>query len=397
MAERRTDVPLRVVEISVAAISKNLQRVREMTGGSVIAIVKANAYGHGATLVAQAAVAAGADMLGVVDVNEALALRDAGVSAPILCWLHSPRTDFREPVAQGIHLGVSSVEQLDRVALAAEALETQALVQLKVDTGLRRGGAAPDDWADLFQRAARLVQAGTINIMGLFSHLANASPEADRKQAAAFDAAADALANAGVSVPIRHLAASAAILASPHLHYNAARVGLAMYGLSPIDLQPAADFGLSPALTFKSEIVATRQVEAGASVGYGHIFTSPEATTLALVPVGYADGVPRSLSGAGMTVMIRGEHYPLVGRVSMDQIVVDLGANTKALGPGDEVVLFGDPATGARSADDWARVAETISYEIVTGIGPRVQRIAVDPVQHAESLSQHEEREQRNA
>ncbi|MBN9613672.1 MAG: alanine racemase [Actinobacteria bacterium] len=371
---------MRVAEISLPAIRHNVRRIRELTGGAVITVMKANGYGHGAEICARAAIEAWATLIGVADLEEALALREAGIEAPILCWLHGVRVDWDAAVAEDIEVGVSHLAQLEGVAAAAARTGRSATVQFKLDTGLSRNGASADEWAELFARGAELQGEGAVRVRGIFSHLANAGEEQDRLQAARFDEAVELLRRAGIEPELIHLAASAATLSSPHLHYNAVRVGMAVYGCSPFADRTSADFGLIPAMTLRSEIVGLRPVAEGAGVSYGYNHVTQGETTLALVPMGYADGLPRALNGAGATVAIAGRHCPIVGRIGMDQCIVDLGSLARKVSVGEPVVLFGDPSTGVPPVEVWSELMRTINYEIVVGIGPRVLRVAVDEV-----------------
>jgi len=339
---------------------------------AVMAVVKADAYGHGAVAVARAALDAGAERLGVADVGEALALREAGIGAPILAWLHDPGADFREPIARDVELGVSSVGQLRAVADAAASVGHTALVHLKLDTGLSRNGIAPAEWPDAVAEAARLEREGLVRVRGLFSHLANTSPEEDAAQLDAFLRGVEVAEAAGLRPESRHLASSAAALRFPEARLDLVRIGIGLYGIPPFgDGTTAADLGLRPAMTLRGRVAAVRRLAPGAGVSYGHAWRADRHTTLALVPLGYADGVPRQASGRA-EVLLGGRRRPVVGRIAMDQFLVDVGDDEVAVG--DEVVLFGDPATGAPSADDWGDAADTIGYEIVTRIGPRVPR-----------------------
>lgn len=372
---------MRVAEISLPAIRQNVRHLRELTGVNVIAVMKANAYGHGAPLVARAAMDAGATMLGVADIDEAIALRDSGIDAPILCWLIGAHADFDAAVERGVEIGVSRTEHLERLASAAKALGGAATVQLKVDTGLSRNGASSADWQQLFARAVELERAGLLHIRGVFSHLSNAGEAADAEQGARLDAAVSLLRELGCEPELIHLAASEAALTRPSLHYNTVRVGMAMYGLSSFTDRTSADFGLKPVMTLKTELIGLREAQAGTGVSYEYTHVAERDTLLGLVPFGYADGLPRALSGTGTNVMVAGVACPIVGRIAMDQCVVDLGelvARGISVEVGDEVVLFGDPAAGLPSVDDWARRIGTINYELVTDIGPRVARIAVE-------------------
>lgn len=370
---------MRVAEISMAAIRHNVRRIREVTGGgTIIAVIKANGYGHGSLIAARAAIEGGATLLGVTDLEEALSLRDEGVTAPILCWLHGVDADFDAAVREGIEIGVSHLAQLEALAAAAARVGGTATVQFKVDTGLSRNGAAAVEWPELFARGAALEAAGVVRIRGIFSHLANAGEARDREQAERFEAALALLRESGCEPELIHLAASAATFTSPHLHYNAVRVGVTLFGLSPFADRSSAELGLVPAMTLKSEIVALREAPAGTGVSYGYNHLVQNDTTLALVPIGYADGMPRALNGAGATVAIAGRHCPIVGRIGMDQCIVDVGSLAKRVGLGEPVVLFGDPATGVPPVEVWAELMGTINYEIVVGIGSRVVRVAAD-------------------
>jgi alanine racemase len=354
--------------VDLDAISANAETLRALARTAhAMAVVKADGYGHGAIPAARAALDGGADWLGVADLGEALELRSAGIRAPVLAWLHDPFADFRPAVDAGIDIGVSTLDQLDAVA-AAEG-EGLPVVQLKVDSGLSRNGLAADEWAQAFERAALLERAGLIRVRGLFSHLSNASEAADADALAAFRDALGTAESAGLKLELRHLASTAGAVARPDTRFDLVRLGIGLYGLSPFgrDGGPA---GLRPAMTLRTRVAAVRAVPAGTGVSYDHTWRAPEATRLALVPLGYADGVPRSATGRA-EVAIRGIRHAVRGRIAMDQMVVEVD---DAVRLGDEAVVFGDPATGAPSADEWADWAGTINYEIVTRIGPRVQR-----------------------
>jgi alanine racemase len=367
--------------IDLSAISRNVAHLRNTIGTPhTMAVVKANGYGHGAIETARAALVGGADWLGVADVDEALALRSAGIDAPVLAWLHAPDADFAPAVAAGIDIGVSSVRQLEAVADAAAPVADgsrnapQASVQLKLETGLSRNGASEPDWTPLFARAHELEETGAIVVRGLFSHLSNTSAEEDALAADRFERGVAMAHEAGLAPHLLHLAASAAALEMPRSRYSMVRLGIAVYGLSPFDDRSSADLGLTPAMTLRGRIAAVRRVPAGTGVSYGYTYRTGEETTLALVPLGYAEGVPRAASNRG-PLAINGSIARVSGRIAMDQFVVDVGELPVAVG--DEAVLFGDPATGVPSADDWARAAGTINYEVVTRIGARVRRTYV--------------------
>ncbi|MBN9202692.1 MAG: alanine racemase [Microbacterium chocolatum] len=368
-----TTPPFREALVDVSAIEHNVRHLRALTGSEVIAVVKADGYGHGAVRSAAAALAGGAARLGVADVGEALALRRGGIDAPVLAWLHAPGEDFREAAAHGIELGISRYEQLQQAAAAASA-DHPVAVHLKLETGLSRNGVAPADWRVLFAEAARLERIGHLRVRGIFSHLSNTSVDDDRAALRRFEEGLGAAAVAGLAPPLRHLAASHAAIALPEARFGCVRLGVSIYGLSPFDDKTSADLGLRPAMTLRAPVAAVRRVPAGAGVSYGYTHRTDAETTLALVPLGYADGVPRQASSAG-PVVIGGRRFAVSGRIAMDQFVVDVGDHPVAVG--DEAVLFGDPTLGMPSADEWARAADTINYEIVTRIGPRVVRTPV--------------------
>jgi alanine racemase len=368
--------PVREAVVDLDAIRENVAALAATVAPArVMAVVKADGYGHGAVHVARAALAGGADQLGVADLDEALALRDAGIEAPLLAWLHDPAAQFRSAIAHDIDLGASSIAQLEAMADAAGPAGRAANVHLKLDTGLSRNGITSADWDDAVARAAALETEGRVHVRGLFSHLANTSPEEDAAQLAAFLDGAAAAERAGLSPEVRHLASTAAALRMPDARLDMVRLGIGIYGIPPFgDGTTAADLGVRPAMTLRGSIAAVRRVEPGTGASYGYAWRAPHPTTLALVPLGYADGVPRQASGRA-AVAIRGIRHRIVGRIAMDQFLVDVGDVEVAVG--DEVVLFGDPATGAPSADDWGDAADTIGYEIVTRIGPRVPRTHV--------------------
>lgn len=360
----------RTAGVDLDAVTANIRRLRETVGTPhLIAVVKADAYGHGAVPVARAALAGGADWLGTADIQEALALREAQIDAPILSWLHPPAADFTAAIRESVDLGISSPGQLAEIADAVGA--GRANVHLKLDTGLSRNGIAAADWAATFARARDLELAGTISVRGIFSHLSNASVADDAEALATFRRGLSLAAAAGLDPSFIHLAATAAAIDLPDTRFNTVRIGIGMYGLSPFDDRTSADLGLTPAMRLSAQVAAVRRVPAGQGVSYDYTYRTTDDTTLVLVPLGYADGIPRQASGAG-SVSIGGRRFPVAGRIAMDQFVVDVG--NAGVTVGDEVVVFGDPALGYPSATDWADAAGTINYEIVTRIGSRVQR-----------------------
>lgn len=370
--------------IDLAAIRHNVGVLRGRAGSAqLMAVVKADAYGHGLVPVARAAVAGGADWLGTAQLVEALELRAAGLTVPLLTWLHAPGADYTPAVAAGIDLGVSAPWGLAEAARAAEVTGRTARVQLKVDTGLGRNGAyalggGRTDYADLVDRAAVAQADGRIEVVGVFTHFAYADAPTHPTVGSQLDAFAEAVAlaeRAGLRLQVRHMSNSAATLTTPAAAWDMVRPGLAVYGLCPVDdLGSSADFDLVPAMTAVARVATVKRVPAGQGVSYGHTFTTTAPTTLADVPVGYADGIPRHVSNQAR-VLLGGSQRPIAGRVCMDQIVVDAGDADVACG--DEVVLFGPGTDGEPTAQDWAQAAGTINYEIVTRFGPRVPRVYV--------------------
>lgn len=361
---------MREATIDVGAISDNVRHFRRLTGAEVIAVVKADGYGHGAVRSAVAALDGGATRLGVADVTEALALRRGGIDAPIVAWLHAPGASFAEAASHGIELGISSLDQLQAAAAAATG-DRPVAVHLKVETGLSRNGLPPAEAHIAFAEAARLERIGKLRVIGLFSHLSNTSADDDRAALVRFQEAVGAAASVGLAPPLRHLAATHAAIALPETRLGCVRIGIGTYGLSPFADRSSAELGLRPAMTLRAAVAAVRRVPAGQGVSYGYDYRTERETTLALVPLGYADGVPRQASSAG-PVTIRDRRFSVAGRIAMDQFVVDVGDAPVVVG--DEVVLFGDPTLGVPAADEWASAAGTINYEIVTRIGPRVPR-----------------------
>ncbi|QBR90566.1 alanine racemase [Microbacterium sp. dk485] len=364
------DGVMREARIDVDAITDNVRHLRRLTDAEIIAVVKADAYGHGAFRSAVAALQGGASRLGVADIAEALRLRREGITAPILAWLHAPGTSFAEAVEHDIEVGVSGMDQLLQAAAAASG-NRPAAVHIKIDTGLSRNGVPPAQYRVVFAEAARLERIGKVRVVGLFSHLSNASAADDLAALRVFEEAVSEAASLGLNPPLRHIAATQAAIELPETRLGCVRIGIGLYGLSPFADRTSAELGLRPAMTLRAAVAAVRRVPAGQGVSYGYDFRAPRDTTLALVPLGYADGVPRQASGTG-PVTIGGRRFTVAGRIAMDQFVVDVGDTPVAVG--DEVVLFGDPTLGAPSATEWADAAGTINYDLVTGIGSRVAR-----------------------
>lgn len=359
--------------VDLAAIAGNVAHLRSLTRAAVMAVVKADGYGHGAVPSARAALRGGASWLGVATVAEAVELRDAGIDAPVVAWVISPGTDVRPAVARDVDVSVATVAGLDAVRAAARDTGRTARVHLKVDTGLHRGGAPTACWPKLVTAAAKAVADGPVELVGVWSHLARADepgdPSIDRQLAAYRDALETASA-AGLRPAVRHLANSAGLFTRPDTHFDLVRPGIACYGLSPIRDWPAAA-ALRPAMTLAARVLVVKRVAAGEGVSYGHTYVTARPTTLAVVPLGYADGIPRAASNLA-PVWLGGARHTIAGRVCMDQFVVDVGDT--GVSAGDEAVLFGAGTAGEPTADDWADVLDTINYEVVTRVGPRVPR-----------------------
>lgn len=373
--------PARAV-VDLTAISANVAALADHArGAAVLAVVKADGYGHGLVPSARAALAGGATWLGTAQVSEALALRAAGVEAPLLAWLYAPGAPLAEAVGAGVDLSVAAAWALEEVLAGARASGRTARIHLKVDTGLGRNGVMPAELGALVDAALRAEAQGLCRVVGVWSHLAWAdAPDHPtvRRQAAVFADAVALVEARGARLEVRHLANSAATLTDPSVHYDLVRPGLAVYGLSPVpQLGSPGDYGLVPAMRVEAELALVKEVDAGQGVSYAHAYTTPRRTVLGVVPIGYADGVPRHASGdddgPGGPLQVGGRRLGVAGRVCMDQVVVDLGpgASDRA---GDTVVLFGPGRDGEPTAEDWARSAGTISYEIVTRLGVRIPR-----------------------
>ncbi|WP_141309661.1 alanine racemase [Streptomyces spinoverrucosus] len=377
--------PLRArAEIDLAALRANVRTLRaHAPGAALMAVVKSEAYGHGALPCARAAVAAGAGWLGTATPEEALALRGAaGIPADvrIMCWLWTPGGPWREAIEADLDVSVSGMWALREVTEAARRAGRPARVQLKADTGLGRNGCQPgDDWAELVAEAARAEGEGLVRVTGLWSHFACADEPGHPSialQLGRFREMVSYAQGEGLSPEVRHIANSPATLTLPEAHFDLVRTGIALYGISPSpEIGTPADFGLRPVMTLSASLALVKHVPGGHGVSYGHRYTTAGETTLGLVPLGYADGIPRHASGTG-PVLIGGKWRTVAGRIAMDQFVVDLGGDEPP--PGSEAVLFGPGDRGEPTAEDWAQAAGTIAYEIVTRIGTRVPRVYVD-------------------
>jgi alanine racemase len=365
--------PRAEVVVDLDAIAANAAVLRERVGRPLMAVVKADGYGHGLVPAARAVLAGGADALGVAVLDEALALRAAGITAPVLAWLHTPGTDYAAALTADVEVSVNALWGLDEVVAAARESGRTAQVHLCADTGLSREGATPADWPALVEAAALAQADGDVVVTGLWSHLAYADAPTHPTigaQVRVFEEAVAIARAAGLSDARRHLANSAATIALPDTWYDLVRPGVALYGLDPLGGDPAA-YGLRPAMTVRAPVALVKRVPAGAGVSYGHTYSTATETSLALVPVGYADGVPRA-AGNRAPVLAAGMQRAIAGRVCMDQFVLDVGDDDVA--PGDEVVLWGPGDRGEPTAQDWADAVDTIHYELVTRIGGRFSR-----------------------
>jgi alanine racemase len=362
-------VDLDAVRHNVAALKQRVQ------GRQMMTVVKADGYGHGMLPVARAARDGGADWLGAATMEEALAVRASGDTGRILTWLTVPGEDYENAIEADIDVSAYTVAELDEIAAAARAVGAPARVQLKVDTGLNRGGSSDVLWPGLVAAARRREHDGTLRVTGIWSHFA-CSDEPDHPandaQERAFVHALKVVDAVGIEPEVRHLSNSAAALLRPSSAFDLVRCGIASYGLSPAPGVVTSDeLGLRPAMTARARLAMVKRVPAGTGVSYGHTWTAERETTLGLVPVGYGDGVPRHASSAAH-LLVAGKQRQVAGRVCMDQLVVDLGDDVAAAG--DPVVLFGTGQDGGPTAQDWAEACGTISYEIVTRIGGRFTR-----------------------
>lgn len=362
--------------VDLDAIAGNVRRLAEFAPSSqVMAVVKGDAYGHGLVPAARAALAGGARWLGVAQLEEAIALREAGVQGRILTWMFAPGADLERALALDLDISVGAAWALREVVAAARATGRVARVHLKVDTGLGRGGQFLEPFTLMLHDAAAHQSEGSIAVVGVWSHLASAEDVTSATTASQLKIFREAIARteaAGAALEVRHLANSAATLVSPEMHFDLVRPGLAVYGLSPIPGRSPADFGLIPAMRLEAQIMLVKDAPAGQGVSYGHTYRTARDTVLADIPLGYADGIPRHASGRG-SVLVGGKRHTVAGRVCMDQIVIDLEGDS-SVRAGDVAVLFGSGVHGEPTAQEWAEAAETISYEIVTRLGARVPR-----------------------
>ncbi|GAA4714459.1 alanine racemase [Nocardioides conyzicola] len=365
------------LDIDLQAVGRNTRLLADRAAGELMAVVKADGFGHGAVDVARTALAHGATRLGVTTLDEAWPLRDAGLAVPLLSWLNPVDADYGSAAARDVDVAVPSLQHLAAVAAAPG----RSRVHLHLDTGLARDGADPASWGQLCRAARRAEQRGEVEVVGVMGHLACADEPGDESNALGrtrFAWGLETARAAGLRPRDRHLAATSATLNDPRAHHTMSRVGAGLVGIDP-----SGSTRLHPAMTLTAPVVQVRKVRAGTPVGYGHTHRTAAATHLGLLPIGYADGLPRLASGRGQ-VLVRGVRRPVVGRISMDQLVVDLGS--RGIDQGETVTLFGPGTHGEPTVSEWAAWADTIEHEIVTGIGARVER-RTRPVPHLRSLS----------
>jgi alanine racemase len=366
-----------VAEINLNAIESNLKFIKDKTNTQVLAVVKADAYGHGLLPISKAVSEAGANWLGTALLEEAITLRENGVKIPIIAWLTPCGEDFKSAIELNIDLSISSLEVLKEIVEAGSRIGKVPRLHIEIDTGMSRGGVG-DDWDNFVSEISKLVKDNKIEIVGVWSHFARADEPQEKmnaQQLSLFNKRVELLISAGIKSEFLHIANSAAALTFKDSHKNIIRWGIGLYGLSPdvSNLGDSNSIGLKPAMKLKAKLNLVKKIKAGSTVGYGATAVVNQDTKLGVVTLGYADGIPRNANNlAG--VFVCGKRAPLIGRVSMDQFVVDLGIESLAK-TGDEVIVFGPGVDGEYTIDEWAKACGTINYEIVSRIGPRVPRI----------------------
>jgi alanine racemase len=366
-----------VAEINLNAIESNLKFIKGKTNAQLLAVVKADAYGHGLIPISKSAIEAGANWLGTALLEEAVTLRENGIKVPIIAWLTPCGEDFKSAINLNIDLSISSLEVLNEIIDSSAQLGKKPRLHIEIDTGMSRGGVG-DDWDSFVGEVSKLVKDDKISLVGVWSHFARADEPLEKmnsQQLSIFTDRVTKLINSGIKPEFLHIANSAAALTFKDAHKNIIRWGIGLYGLSP-DVNYMGDsisIGLKPAMKLKAKLNLVKKVKSGSTVGYGATEVVKQDTKLGVVTLGYADGIPRNANNlAG--VFVCGKRAPLIGRVSMDQFVVDLGIESLAK-TGDEVIVFGAGNDGEYTIDEWAKACGTINYEIVTRIGPRVPRI----------------------
>ena len=360
--------------INYQNISNNVAQICELTNKPVMAVVKADAYGHGLINSSQAALLGGAQWLGVALLSEAIEIRKAGITAPSLAWLTPPGADFESAIKNDIDLSISSLQQLQEIYAASLRVGLIARVHLKVDTGMSRSGAL-DEFPEIVSELNRLTSANEIELVGTWSHFACADEPAhplNAEQIKRFNSALEYMNDENLNPGIRHIANSSAIIGLPEAKFDLVRAGLIIYGLSPTNIPPI-NLSLKPAMELRARLLLVKEIPPGATVGYGATVQVTKETKIGIVTFGYADGLPRSTDGSAYFLH---NNLPahLIGRVSMDQCAIDLGIDSSAKA-GDEVLIFGEKLL----VNELAKAAGTISYEIVSGIGSRTPRIPVAP------------------
>ena len=365
------------VEVNLSAIAQNFKSIKSRTTADVLAVVKADAYGHGLIPVSKALEDAGVNWFGTALLEEAINLRKAGILKPIISWLTPLGEDFKSAINLDIDLGIPSIDLLNEVIKAASLTGKTARIHLEIDTGMSRGGVL-SEWDQLIKSVLVGVNLKQLKVIGIWSHFARADEPAEvmnQQQLSLFEEKVNQAKTAGIDAEFIHIANSAALFTNKGSHKNIIRSGIALFGLSP-DIKTIGDsssLGLKPAMKLKAKLNLVKDVSAGSSVGYGGTAVIKSDTKLGVVALGYADGIPRNTNNlAG--VFVAKKRAPIIGRVSMDQFVVDLGITSTAK-TGDEVIVFGDGSSGEYTVDEWAKAANTINYEIITRIGPRVPRI----------------------
>lgn len=371
------------VLIDLGAIRENIKYLMAKSGKPALAVVKADGYGHGLLPVAKSALSAGASWLGVALLEEAKALRQGGINAPIIAWLTPVTDDFASAISEDIDIAIPSLAHLEAITSAARSLGKCARIHLEVDTGMSRGGAL-GEWSELVRSAKSYQDSGLIKVIGIWSHFARADEaghEFNNKQLENFKSAVAEAKSVGITPEVIHLSNSAAAINDADSHFDLLRLGIAIYGLSPdfSHMGSSEKLNLKPAMSIRARIHLVKDIPAGSQVGYGGSAITKVDTKLGVIAMGYSDGIPRSAnSSAG--VLVGNKRAPIIGRVSMDQFVVDLGRDS-SVKAGDWAYIIGsnpsDSYTSASSytADSWASASATINYEIVTRIAARVKRI----------------------
>ena len=353
--------------VDLSAIAANVKKLKATAGTELMAVVKADAYGHGLVPVSKTAISAGATWLGVALIEEAHALRVAGITAPILAWLVPPGSDYAAAIAADIDLAVPSLDIFNEIVATGK----RARIHIEVDTGMTRGGFL-EEWPEFLK-----ADFSKVEVVGIFSHFARADEASEKQnqdQLANFNKAIADLAAVGVNPQLKHLANSAATMSNQSAAFDLVRTGIAMYGLTP-DLEhlgTSKSLGLAAAMEVRAKLHLVKKVPANSPVGYGATESTSRNTVLGVVAMGYADGIPRVAKAAG--IFFAGKRSPIIGRISMDQFVVDLGDDSRAKA-GDYVVIFNNGASGEFTAEDWGIASHSINYEMTTRIGPRVPRI----------------------